>query len=119
MRLSKIKPNKIAHIKGDKEIKKVLDNPELILEYKIQILSKHVSLVSKIKNKKVYLSKVDLENDLYLLIPNEINELFESVEEMQKSKQVNIIRLCEKLNYQQTKLIFNDENFECLKEFIK
>lgn len=119
IKLSKIKHKMIAHLKGDKQLKKVMDNPKIIDDYKAQILYKENTLVNRMKTEKVYLSNNDLENDLYLIIPDEIESLFDSVEEMQKSKQVNMIKLCDTLNHEQTTLIFNNINFECLEEFIK
>ena len=71
------------------------------------------------KNYHVFLSKVDLENDLDELMHQKLSSILginNPVEYLQKSKHYNMVVLVGKLTDEDCYTIFNDYNFACLKE---
>ena len=82
--------------------------------------NEHKKLLEQIqKESSIYLSKVDLENDLDEVIHNKLVEYLECedpVEYLQKSKDFNMVELIEKLTEEDCKVIYEHSNFSCLKE---
>lgn len=71
---------------------------------------------------QIYLSKVDLENDLDECLHDRLKELLckdAPVKYLQESKQYNMVELIEKLNEDDCKTIYDHYNFACLKELIR
>ena len=67
----------------------------------------------------IYLSKVDLENDLDEFLHDRLVDLLEDdepVKYLQEAKNYNMVRLTEKLSDEDCKKIYNHYNFACLKE---
>ena len=74
------------------------------------------------KNYHIFLSKVDLENDLDEVMHQKLSNILEAnnpVEYLQKSKHYNMVELVEKLTDDDCYTIFNSYNFACLKEVSK
>lgn len=74
------------------------------------------------KEYNVFLSKVDLENDLDEILHEKMVEYLNTedvVKYLQQSKLYNIVELIEKLTYQDCETIKEHYNFECLKEVLK
>lgn len=90
------------------------------VESKKELYNEHKKLLEQIqKESSIYLSKVDLENDLDEVIHNKLVEYLECedpVEYLQKSKDFNMVELIEKLTEEDCKLIYEHSNFSCLKE---
>ena len=90
------------------------------VESKKNLYNENKELLDKIqKESSIYLSKVDLENDLDEVIHNKLVEYLECedpVEYLQKSKDFNMVELIEKLTEKDCKLIYEHPNFSCLKE---
>ena len=90
------------------------------VESKKNLYNENKELLDKIqKESSIYLSKVDLENDLDEVIHNKLVEYLECedpVEYLQKSKDFNMVELIEKLTEKDCKLIYEHSNFSCLKE---
>lgn len=90
------------------------------VESKKNLYNENKELLDKIqKESSIYLSKVDLENDLDEVIHNKLVEYLECkdpVEYLQKSKDFNMVELIEKLTEEDCKLIYEHPNFSCLKE---
>lgn len=90
------------------------------VESKKELYNEHKKLLGQIqKESSIYLSKVDLENDLDEVIHNKLVEYLECedpVEYLQKSKDFNMVELIEKLTEEDCKLIYEHSNFSCLKE---
>ncbi|MDD4370839.1 MAG: AAA family ATPase [Anaerostipes sp.] len=80
--------------------------------------------IDLLKKKRIYLSRVDLENDLYEAIPKimdrfvfQKNTTKNAVNYLQDKKMIHMIELCNELNATVTiNKIFNHPRFECLKE---
>ena len=90
------------------------------VESKKELYNEHKKLLEQIqKESSIYLSKVDLENDLDEVIHNKLVEYLECedpVEYLQKSKDFNMVELIEKLTEEDCKVIYEHSNFSCLKE---
>lgn len=74
----------------------------------------------------MFLSKVDLENDLYEVIPGimdklakEKNSTKNGVDYMQTAKLINMVELCTEISKQGINKIYEHERFECLKVMVK
>ncbi|WP_435307861.1 ATP-dependent nuclease [Sebaldella termitidis] len=80
----------------------------------------------RVKN-KIFLSKVDLENDLAEALNNRLSECLlnrsnsneEAIKFLQNAKRNNMVKLIEKLEDKDYEQIYNHYNFECLKEMIE
>lgn len=72
-------------------------------------------------DEKIYLSKVDLENDLDEIMHERLSEILETepVKYLQEAKKNRMVELVNKLKYEDCKLIYDNYNFECLKEIVE
>ncbi len=71
------------------------------------------------KNYKIFLSKVDLENDLDEVLHDRLVTLLNNenpVDYLQTAKHYNMVELVKNLSDEDCKAIYNHYNFECLKE---
>jgi putative ATP-dependent endonuclease of the OLD family len=83
--------------------------------------------VEVLKQHRIYLSRVDLENDLYEAIPTIMDRFVakkntskSAVGYLQDKKMIHMIELCNELNATVTvNKIYNNPRFECLKELDK
>lgn len=109
--LDPAKNDKGKYIKSIKE--------ELIKCEKIRLYERNESLIEEFKTNSIYLSKIDLENDLYEAISGKMEMLFgkSSIKNLQKAKLLNMIELAENLEEEDCKLIYNHKLFTVLKEF--
>ncbi|WZL81838.1 AAA family ATPase [Vallitaleaceae bacterium 9-2] len=87
---------------------------------------KYPNMIKNFTKKNIYLSRVDLENDLYEAIPNvmdnlskENNSSMTGVDYLQTAKLKNMIKLCQKLNKQNVNSIYNHDRFECLRKLVE
>lgn len=87
---------------------------------------KYPNMIKNFTKKNIYLSRVDLENDLYEAIPNVMDDLSKEnnssmtgVDYLQTSKLKNMIKLCQKLNNQNVNSIYDHDRFECLRKLVK
>lgn len=90
---------------------------------KVDLYIKNIQELNDIrKNYNVFLSKVDLENDLDEVLHDKMVEYLGTenvVEYLQQSKLYNMVELIEKLTYEDCVNIKEHYNFECLKEVLK
>lgn len=83
--------------------------------------------VELLKRHHIYLSRVDLENDLYEAIPanmdrfvSQKNTTKSAVDYLQDKKMIYMIELCNELNATVTiNKIYNHPRFVCLKELVR
>ncbi|MDA3731592.1 AAA family ATPase [Niameybacter massiliensis] len=87
---------------------------------------KYPNMIKNFTKKNIYLSRVDLENDLYEAIPNVMDDLSKEnnssmtgVDYLQTAKLKNMIKLCQKLNKQNVNSIYNHDRFECLRKLVE
>lgn len=78
------------------------------------------------KEKNIFLSEVDLENDLYEVVPDTLDKFITSqntsknaVDYLQQAKLINMIEFCKTLTEDDCSEIYNSSLFECLKRLVE
>lgn len=97
-------------------------------EYKKTIQKKvfevsHKKDFKSLRAKSIHISKIDLENDLYEVIPLVMDKLAKdnnssksAIDYLQSAKLINMIDLCTRLSTRHCNSIYNNDLFYCLKE---
>jgi putative ATP-dependent endonuclease of OLD family len=87
---------------------------------------KYPKTIKGFAKKNVYLSRVDLENDLYEAIPTvmdslakENNSAMTGVDYLQTAKLKNMIKLCQKLTKRNLNAVYKHDRFECLRKLVE
>lgn len=87
--------------------------------------STYSTLCNTLKNNNIFISRVDLEHDLYTIIPKKMQKLVvinnsksDPIKYLQSAKMVNMIELCGILSKIDINRIINSEYFQCIKELI-
>lgn len=108
------------------DVKSYKDDPLYVIERKKYVFSKLPKTVQRLKDNNIYLSRVDLENDLFEVIPGVMNKLAKDnnssktgIKYLQSAKLINMIELSRGLSSYSINKIYNHERFECLKELVK
>ena len=95
------------------------DREDKIKEWKKSNFNQ-IQKIQQLRNKNIYLSKVDLENDLNEAIPETLelwrNTNHDAVPYLQKQKLMRMIKLCDFLKEEDCQQIYNHSLFECLKK---
>lgn len=80
----------------------------------------------RLNDNQVYLSRVDLENDLYEAIPGVLNNLASKngskksgVDFLQSAKLVNTIELCKDMTSYSVNKIYAHEHFQCIRKLVE
>ncbi|WP_339191884.1 AAA family ATPase [Bacillus sp. FSL K6-1003] len=91
---------------------------EEVQRKKVELYCKHSDIIETLKQNSIYLSRIDLENDLYKVIEDKMKQVFgeNPVKQLQDSKLFNMVDLVIELDKQECEDIYNDENFYCLVE---
>lgn len=105
--------------KTDKEKKKI--KKSILKEKKINLYESNSELINEFEKNKIFLSQIDLENDLVNVIGDTIAEKLDInkdklVNYLQESKLYRMVELVENLNKEECEAIYNSEYFKCLKE---
>lgn len=120
--------NRALRYIDEKEIENIPKNiaelsDEEIIDLKKYIFNYYNEQISELNRKGIYLSKVDLENDLYEACP-ELLEKWMSREskqspiiQLQNKKKINMIKLLNHLTKEYAEEIINNDNFLALKKF--
>lgn len=97
-----------------------------VIELKNKVFKKYPLTIKMLKENNIFISRVDLENDLYEVIPGPMNNLAKKnnskksgVDYLQSAKLINMIDLSKSLSKIEINKIFNHERFECLKVLVK
>lgn len=101
----------------DYKVNHKLDDSNTIITKK-ELYNKYKREISFFNKNNIYLSKVDLENDLNDVIHNEMCMYLDTenpVEYLQNKKMINMIELINKLTKEDCKKIYNSEQFYCIK----
>jgi len=98
------------------EYKGTKDRKEKIKEEKVDFYEEIMRGVGSVFiDNRIYLSKIDLENDLYEAIPEEMDKFrSNSVNYLQNKKLLHMLELCAKLNKESCEKIARHDNFKCL-----
>ncbi len=94
---------------------------QILKNKKLRLFRYYKFIVEDLKSKDIYLSKIDLENDLFEVIGNKMQTLFGTVnpiKKIQEAKLLNMINLVGELSHEECEEIYNHESFGVLKEFI-
>ncbi|MCM3040651.1 AAA family ATPase [Paenibacillus motobuensis] len=126
--------NRSQRLIGEKERKnlcgidstKYEKDPDYKVERKRFVFSKYPNTIKKLKDNHIYLSRVDLENDLYEVIPEIMNKLAKEsnskkngVDYLQSAKLINMIELTTGISKYGIDKIYRHERFECLKVLVE
>lgn len=92
---------------------------EIIRNEKLKLYEEKSSLIEEFNTNNIYLSKIDLENDLNEAIEEKMEEVFGNnpIKKLQSAKLINMIKLAEQLEEGDCKVIYEHELFKVLKEF--
>lgn len=92
---------------------------EIIKNEKLKLYEEESSLIEELNTNSIYLSKIDLENDLYEVISGKMEELFGNnpIKRLQSAKLINMIKLSEQLEEEECRAIYEHELFKVLREF--
>lgn len=90
---------------------------------KLELYSIHEEKLTELKENKIFLSRIDLENDLFNVIGSRMSailgkDLKKVVDYLQDSKLYNMVTLVEGLEREDCEKIYNSDEFNCLKELI-
>lgn len=95
------------------------DREDKIKEWKKSNFYK-IQKIQQLRNKNIYLSKIDLENDLNEAIPETLKSWRDTNDDavpyLQKQKLMRMIKLCDFLKEEDCQKIYNHSLFECLKK---
>lgn len=99
----------------------VSNKKEKMFDNKKRLYDENFELVQKLKESNIFISKVDLENDLYEAIPNKLSEVFGNnpVKKMQDKKLLNMLKLVDELSTEDCWTIYNHSKFESLKKLVE
>lgn len=95
-------------------------------QYQMHYFNEFSRTIEELKDKGIFLSEIDLENDLYEVIPSTMERYVSSVggrldavDYLQKAKQNRMVALCEKITKTDSRAIFEDDKFLCIKELVQ
>lgn len=121
--IAQIEAIEIDYFYKDSNNKKVTNNDykkNIIKNKKLEIFELYENYISKFKLNNIYLSKVDLENDLYDAIGNRLKEILgkDPVNYLQSHKLINMIELTNELTREDCLKIINHPLFESLRKLV-
>ena len=84
------------------------------------------SIRKRLNDNQIFLSRVDLENDLFEVIPGVLNNLSTNngskksgVDYLQSAKLVNMIELCKDMTPYSINKIYSHEHFKCIRKLVE
>lgn len=110
-----------------KEKSEKYQNDELYrIKTKRYLYDERPEIVNELKESLIYLSRVELENDLSEVISGKMNNLAieekstkSGVDFLQSAKLINMISLCKSLTDDEIEEIYNHDRFECLRKLVE
>lgn len=100
---------------------KAKEKKQLLNSEKKRIFTQYSDFNNEFLSQRIYLSEIDLENDLYSAIGESLVRIFENdnpVDYLQQSKLFNMVELVDNLSEEDCRNIFEHERFACLKELV-
>lgn len=93
----------------------------LTLSKKRDLFNTNIELIEEFKDNNIFLSKIDLENDLYDVVADKMETVFgdNPIKRLQDKKLLHMITLINNLTDEECKIIFGHPNFEALKRLVK
>ena len=91
---------------------------------KKELYKEYESLINQFKQNNIYLSEIDLENDLFSIIGPKMSEYLQKEEHkvvsyLQDRKLFNMVELIEHLTFDDCEAVYEDEKFKCLREMVR
>ena len=91
---------------------------------KKELYKEYESLINQFKQNNIYLSEIDLENDLFSIIGPKMSEYLQKEEHkvvsyLQDRKLFNMVELIEHLTFEDCEAVYEDEKFKCLREMVR
>ncbi|MDQ0878959.1 putative ATP-dependent endonuclease of OLD family [Paenibacillus sp. V4I3] len=106
--------------------KKYENDLAYVVERKKFVFSKYPNTIKTLSDNNIYLSKVDLENDLYEVIPGIMDKIARNnnsskngVDFLQSAKLINMIELSRELSKGAIDKIYKHERFKCVKVLVE
>lgn len=99
----------------------ISEKEKKVLEEKKQLFLQYEQDIEMFNDENIFISKIDLENDLFEVIPERLNEVFgpnNPIKRMQDKKLLNMLKLIDNLTEEDCFKIFNHERFESLKRVV-
>lgn len=127
--LDLIDENKMEHVvidysskdENNKIVWMISDKIELVKREKYNIYQRETELINELNSKNIYLSKIDLEHDLYEVIGDTMEEILSNsnpIDYLQAAKMINMIELTKGLTKADCEEIINHELFKALKRLV-
>ena len=94
---------------------------KLVFEKKKELYNQYKEVLSNFEKNNIFLSRVDLENDLYEVIPDQLKKVFgeiDPVKSLQDKKLLNMLKLIDDLTNLNCLKIFNHDRFKALKKLV-
>ncbi|TYR78465.1 AAA family ATPase [Priestia megaterium] len=94
---------------------------ERVKNTKVKIFERYTKSKRIIRKNNIFLSKIDLEHDLYEALGTRLEELTgnkDPIKFLQSAKLINMAELAKELTYADCEKIYNNPNFSVLKELI-
>lgn len=97
------------------------EKKEILRQKKLIIYKDYGHLVDEFESNNIYLSEIDLENDLYSVIGTRMEQLLgkRPVQYLQDKKLFNMVELISGLDAEDCAEIYNHKKFSCLKMLTK
>lgn len=92
-----------------------------VIEKKIEVYENYAEDIKELNDNKIYLSRIDLENDLFEVIPEKMESVFgnDPIRKLQNKKLLNMLKLIDELTDEECLNIFQHENFKALKGLVE
>jgi len=97
------------------------EKDKLALSKKRDLFSANNELIEEFKDNNIFLSKIDLENDLHDVIADKMETVFgdNPIKRLQDKKLLHMLTLIKNLTDEECQVIFDHANFEALKRLVK
>lgn len=102
------------HFLLSEKVKKIITKKKEIFEMEKDVLL-------DLNKNNIFISKIDLENDLHETIPEKMDLFFDndSVRKLQNKKLLNMLKLVESFTKEDCEKIYNHKNFKALKKLVE
>lgn len=96
------------------------DRDRMILSRKMDLYRDNNELIAEFNENNIFLSKVDLENDLCEVISDKMEIVFgdNPIKKIQRKKLLNMVMLIDRLTDEECQDIFEHDNFEAIKRLV-
>lgn len=97
------------------------EKEQKVIEKKIVIYENYAEDIKELNDNNIYLSRIDLENDLFEAIPEKMESVFGNnpIRKLQNKKLLNMLKLIDKLTDEECLNIFQHDNFQALKRLVE